>query len=269
MNCIAIISPGDMGHAIGRVLRERGLGVITCLAGRSERTRSRSTEAGIREVASYDELVREADLIFSILVPANAVSATRAIAAAMRRAGRGPYFADCNAVSPATVGTIAEIVTGASGRFIDASIIGFPPAEGVTPRLYVSGPHAQVMSVLNGQGIEVVTLGDEVGAASAIKMCYASVTKGTFALYFAAAAAAEKLGLFDEFCRELAHSQPAVLKVIEHQLPRLVPKTLRWAGEMEEIAGTFDAVGVTPLLHQGAADTYRLVSQSIQRQRID
>jgi 3-hydroxyisobutyrate dehydrogenase-like beta-hydroxyacid dehydrogenase len=261
MNCIAIISPGDMGHAIGRVLRERGLDVITCLAGRSERTRKRSAEVGIRDVASLDELVRQADLILSIHVPAEALSAARLIAESMRRVSRGPYYADCNAVSPATVGAIAEIITSAGGRFIDASIIGFPPAEGVTPRLYVSGPHAEVMSVLDGKGMEVVKLDDEIGAASGIKMCYASVTKGTFALYFAATAAAEKLGLYDAFCLELAHSQPEVLKVIEQQLPRAAPKAFRWVGEMEEIAETFEAVGVTPLLHGGAADVYRAVSR--------
>jgi 3-hydroxyisobutyrate dehydrogenase-like beta-hydroxyacid dehydrogenase len=181
----------------------------------------------------------------------------------MRRVGRGTYYADCNAVSPAAVGTIAEIVTGAGGRFIDASIIGFPPAEAVTPRLYASGPHAKVLSNLNGTGIEVVTLGDEIGTASAIKMCYASVTKGTFALYFAAVAAAQKLGLFDEFCRELAHSQPDVLNAIEQQLPRIAPKAFRWVGEMEQIAEAFEAVGVTPQIHRGAADVYRQVSNSL------
>lgn len=262
MNCIAIISPGDMGHAIGRVLRERSLDVITCLAGRSERTRGLSAQAGIREVASYDDLLREAELVLSILVPAEAVAAARLVADGMRRVGRGPCFADCNAVSPATASTIAESITNAGGKFIDASIIGFPPAEGVVPRLYASGPHAEVMSVLDGRGIEVVTLGDDIGAASGIKMCYASVTKGTFALYYAAAAAAEKLGLFDEFCRELAHSQPEVLKVMEHQLPLLAPKAFRWVGEMEEIAQTFDAAGATPLLHRGAAEVYRRVASS-------
>ena len=35
---IAIQSPGDMGHAVGKVLRENGFDVVTCLAGRSQRT---------------------------------------------------------------------------------------------------------------------------------------------------------------------------------------------------------------------------------------
>jgi hypothetical protein len=37
---IAIMSPGDMGHAVAAVLRQRGLRVISQLDGRSQRTRA-------------------------------------------------------------------------------------------------------------------------------------------------------------------------------------------------------------------------------------
>jgi 3-hydroxyisobutyrate dehydrogenase-like beta-hydroxyacid dehydrogenase len=249
-----------MGHAIGRALRGHGLDVITCLVGRSERTRTRAADAGMRTLASYEDLVREADLILAILVPDEAVSVARLIADAMRAAGRGPYIADCNAVSPRTASTIGEIVTAAGGKFIDASIIGLPPADGVTPRLYVSGPHAHVLKLLHGKGMEIVTLGGHIGEASGLKMCYAAVTKGTFALYYAAATSAAKLGLFDELCREFEHSQPEVYQVMQRQLPRLPAKAFRWAGEMEQIAETLEMVGVTPSMHRGAAELYRLVS---------
>ncbi|GIT42964.1 MAG: hypothetical protein Ct9H300mP11_09000 [Chloroflexota bacterium] len=43
---VAILSPGDMGHAIGQLLRENELHVLTCLAGRSNRTRQLSEQAG-------------------------------------------------------------------------------------------------------------------------------------------------------------------------------------------------------------------------------
>ena len=262
VHCVAILSPGDMGHAIGRVLLAHGLEVITCLKGRSDRTRGLSVQAGIREVASCEELVSQADLVLSILVPAAALEAARYVASALRGTGRSLYFADCNAVAPQTVEAIGAVITGAGGRFIDASIIGFPPAKDVTPRLYVSGPHAGIMSVLDGKGIDVVPLGNAIGQASGIKMCYAALTKGTFALYYAVATAAKKMELFDELCREFAHSQAAAYELMQQHLPRLPAKAFRWIAEMQQIADTFEQVGVTPDMHRGAAEMFRLISQS-------
>ena len=69
---VGLLSPGDMGHVVAGVLIKNGMPVITCLEGRSARTRSLSADAGVADVASYQELVREAGLILSILVPAEA-----------------------------------------------------------------------------------------------------------------------------------------------------------------------------------------------------
>lgn len=262
IECVAIISPGDMGHAVGRVLAENGFDVITCLEGRSDRTRGLAERAGIRDVRSYEELVREADLVLSILVPAEAATVAGRVADAIRASEQATYFADCNAVSPETARKMAEKITAVGGRFIDGSIIGFPPAPGIVPRMYVSGRHASIMDALNGKGIEVVQIGEHVGQASGLKMCYAGLTKGTFALYYAVLAAADNLDLFGRLCEELAHSQAEVYARMQQHLPRLPSKAHRWIGEMEQIAATFEETGITPLFHDAAAEMYRLISQS-------
>ena len=100
MKTVAILSPGDMGHAVGRALGEGGLDVITCLEGRSQRTRGLAEAGGFRDTPSLEEMVSQADLILSIMVPAEAIGAARRIAEAMEAAGTAPPFADCNAVSP-------------------------------------------------------------------------------------------------------------------------------------------------------------------------
>ena len=262
LKTVAILSPGDMGHDVGRALSQHGLDVITCLKGRSDRTRSLSQQAGIRDVGSLDRMVSEADLILSILVPAEVEDAAREVAAALQRTGCDTYFADCNAVSPQTAGAIHEIITDAGGRFIDGSIIGEPPGRGIPPRLYVSGEHADVMAEIAGKEIDVRFIGDQVGQASAIKMCYGGLTKGTFALYFAALTAAEAMGLSDELRSEFTFSQPEAHSRMERHLPALPVKASRWIAEMQEIAATFQAAGVTPFLHRGAADIYETVSKT-------
>ena len=118
------------------------------------------------------------------------------------------------------------------------------------------------MSDLDGRGVVVRDLGDEVGRASGIKMCYAALTKGTSALQYALLTVAERLGLTDELRDELLFSQAEAYRRMETQLPGIPSKAFRWIGEMEEIAATFEHAGVSPHLHQGAAEIYRLISQT-------
>src|SRR5579864_1359477 len=107
---IAIIAPGDMGHAVGARLRARGAEVMTCLAGRTDRSARRARAAGMAEVADDAALVRAADMFLSIVPPGVAVATAERIAAALTRTGAGLLYVDCNAVAPATVRTVARAV---------------------------------------------------------------------------------------------------------------------------------------------------------------
>ncbi len=260
LNTIAILSPGDMGHGVGGALKAHGYDVITCLDGRSERTKRLAEAGGFRDAPTLADMVSQADLIMSILVPSHAVGVARQVADAMREAKISRPFADCNAVSPATTRLMRSIIGDAGGEYIDGGIIGGSPARGAEPRIYVSGPRAALMEELDGKGIRVPNLGAEIGRASGIKMCYASMTKGTNALRVAMLSTAQSLGLFDELAAELAHSQSGALAAMEGGIPSLPANAGRWIGEMEEIAATFDAEGVSPGFHQGAAAMFRLLA---------
>ena len=262
LETIAILSPGDMGHGVGKALGEHGYDVITCLSGRSQRTRGLAAAGGFRDVPSLEEMTSQADLIMSILVPAEAVGVARLVADAMRAAGTARPFADCNAVSPRSASVVESIIGDAGGDYIDGGIIGGSPARGAAPRIYTSGPRADLMDELDGKGIIVKNLGPQIGRASGIKMCYASMTKGTNALRVAMLTAADSLGLYDELIDELAFSQGEALSAMESGIPGLPANSGRWIGEMEEIAETFEAAGVTPRFHQGAAEIYRLLDST-------
>ncbi len=260
---VAIISPGDMGHAIGKALAEDGLKVITCLKNRSQRTHDLAAAAGIANRESLEQVTLEADLILSIIVPDQALEAARQIADAARRSGSCPLVADCNAISPEMVRQVAAVFADFGGHFVDASIIGFPPRAGQITRIYASGPRAHDLQKLTNRMIQVLALGDQIGQASAVKMCYAALTKGTFALQFAMLLAAQQLDVFDELCAELDFSQTDSYRLMQQQLPRLPAKAHRWVGEMNEIAKTFDQVDVSPMFHQAAAEIYRSISRSL------
>ena len=262
MNTIGIYSPGDMGHTVGEVLHKNGLRVITCLKGRSKRTQELSEKAGIKDVESYTNFVNESDLILSIMVPAQASQAAEKIAEALLQTNTTLAYADCNAIAPQTVRKIGEKIDSAGGRFIDASIIGPPPRTPGRTRFYVSGKNLDPFIILNNYGLDVRPLGEDVGLASAIKMCYASLTKGLTALCTELLTAAEKLGVSDALSAEFKLSQSALYERMENGLPGMPPKARRWIGEMEEISATFEHVGLTPHILAGAADMYRLVSET-------
>jgi 3-hydroxyisobutyrate dehydrogenase-like beta-hydroxyacid dehydrogenase len=259
---VAILSPGDMGHAVGRVLKENGLRVITCLNGRSARTKELAHRANIEDVPSLEDLLDQSDLILSVIVPSEATKLAQQVAKVLQARRINSYYADCNAISPQTARKIDTIISSAGGRFINASIIGSPPGKGEPPRFYVSGAHAKIMSELNGKGIQVRFIGDEIGRASAIKMCYAALTKGSQALWIALLTAAESMGLTNELRQEFLESQPIVYKQMEKQVPGVPVKARRWLGEMEEIASTFAHVGLTPQFHKGASEIFRFVGQT-------
>jgi 3-hydroxyisobutyrate dehydrogenase-like beta-hydroxyacid dehydrogenase len=105
-------------------------------------------------------------------------------------------------------------------------------------------------------------LGGEIGRASAMKMVYASSTKGAFSLFAAVAVMAELTGLRDEIFTELAASQPHTMATIERMAPRIPLDAKRWIFEMDEIASTYDAYGMTAHFHQGAADIMKLANQT-------
>ena len=262
VNTVAILSPGDMGSGVGYALGQNDIDIVTCLRGRSSRTRELAAKGHFRDIPTLGLLVEQADLILSILVPDQAVSVAEQVAAAMRLTGKHAVYADCNAVSPQTTRRMEAIITEAGGQYVDGGIIGGSPTRGTPPRFYVSGEHAHVVAELDGKGITVKPIGDEIGRASGIKMCYAALTKGTSTLQTALLSAAEAMNLTDELVAEFEFSQPAALKQMSGGISRLPPNAHRWIGEMEEIASTFEHLGVTPYFHKGAADMYRLLSRT-------
>jgi len=259
---IGMLGLGDMGGAVATALKNNGFSVITSLAGRSDATVASAGSRGINDVGGIDALVQKSDLILSVLVPANAADVAASIASAATATGSSVTFADCNAIAPASTITMGKVVTDSGAKFVDGGVIGGPPREGYAPRFYVSGPELDAMMELDGKGIQIVPVGDEIGRASAVKMVYASQTKGIAALQAAMLVSAQRLGVYDELVSELQESQSANFERATAAVTRLPSVAGRWIGEMEEIASTFESVGISGGFHQGAAQMFRLVDGS-------
>ena len=261
---IGIMTPGDMGHAIGGRLREAGIRVVTNLEGRSERSRALAEKAGIEDLGSDAALLTDCDVIFSIMPPDQAAGFVTRMAAAANALGSKPkaLIADLNAVAPSTARQLQATAEAAGIGFLDGGIIGGPPYPGrPSPRIYLSGPGADAFSALS-PALDIRPLGDEIGAASALKMCFATLTKGVQALAIQSFVTAELEGVGPAFRAELESVQANLLRSLAGSLPGMPPKAYRWVGEMEEIAKTFADVKLTPKIFEGAAEMYRTVGAS-------
>jgi len=258
---IAVVGTGDMGSAVGGALVRAGYRVVTAGQGRSAASRALAERAGIEDVGSLAAVVRAAALVLSIVPPAAARGFAAETALAIRATGARPTFVDCNAVAPQTVCEVEAIVAPAGAPFVDVGIVGRGPGPGgERTRFYVSGAARGAVLALSVSELELIDLGADVGTASALKMAYSSLNKGTDALLTAVLLAAERLGVRPALMRELEGSQAEALRRMRARVPFLGATAARFAPEMTEIAATYESVGVTPEFHRGAEWLYALLA---------
>ncbi len=257
---VAIIAAGMMGSGVAGRLTQHRVRVLTSLAGRSADSVARAEAAGMTDASDAD--IVQADIILSIVPPGDALTLVGRLAPHLTAASRKPVYVDCNAVNPATVARIAAVIESTGARFVDGGIIGGPPAPGTTgTSIYVSGPHAGEVAALTDYGLEIRVLDAPVGAASALKMSYAGITKGFTALGAAMMLAATRGGAAEDLRRELAASQPALFGWLSRQTPRMYSKAYRWVAEMEEIAGFTGEDEAAGQIFAGAAEFYRRIAR--------
>ena len=252
MATIGVLHPGEMGAAVAAALRTRGHDVVWASASRSADTSARAAAAGLRDVASTPELAAASDIVISVCPP----HAATAVARELR--GFAGIYVDANAVSPETARAIGDVVTSGTAAFVDGGIIGPPPRDAGTTRLYLSGPAAAaVAAAFEGTALEAPVVSARVGDASAVKMAYAAWTKGTAALVLAVRETARAEGVEEALVAEWARTLPDLADEHARAVRSATAKGWRWVAEMEEIAATFDAAGQPGGFHRAAAEVYR------------
>ena len=265
---VAVIAPGMMGSAVAKRLTSSGLQVRTLLSGRSAATVERAAAAGMRDATV--EQIAEADFVLSIVPPGEALGLAEQLTPALRAARRKPIYVDCNAVSPETVLRIDGVVRETGAAFVDGGIIGPPPEpDSSRTRIYLSGPDAGTVAGLAAFGLSMPIQPGPVGAASALKMSYAGITKGFTALGAAMMLAATRAGTADALIAEMSVSQPALLKWLTAQMPKMPAKAYRWVAEMQEIAAFINADRPGAGFYETAARLYEVIAADFEGPRVE
>ena len=257
---VAVIAPGMMGAAVGKRLVDSGVKVLTSLKGRSAETATRAKAAGM--AAAGDEEIAACDFILSILPPGDAIALAERFQPALKTSNAKPVYVDCNAINPKTVDRVAAVIAPTDCPFVDSGIIGSPPKPGdAGPRFYASGPAAPRFATLRQYGLDVRVLDGAMSAASALKMSYAGITKGTQAIGAAMMLAATRAGSADALFAELSSSQKELFGWFKRGLALMPPKAYRWVAEMHEIAGFVGEDPTAHELYEGAAHFYERIAE--------
>ena len=249
---VTLLNPGNMGATVGAAVN--GARVLWVSSGRSGESRQRALKAGLVEVETLADAVRESDAVLSVCPP----HAAEEVAHGVAGMGFAGLYVDANAVSRATAERVGEVVGKAGATFVDGGIIGPPVTRPGRTRLYLSGAGAgAVAELFSGSMLDARVIEGEPGAASALKMTYAAWTKGSDALILAIRALAAREGVDEALMGEWARSQPSLGPKSERAASVAAPKGWRYVGEMEEIAASFGAAGLPTGFHEAAADLYR------------
>jgi len=265
---VAVIAPGMMGAAVGKRLVDNGVKVLTSLKGRSAETATRAKAAGM--AVAGDEEIAASDFILSILPPGDAVALAERFQPALKASNAKPVYVDCNAINPKTVDRVAVVIAPTDCPFVDSGIIGSPPKPGdAGPRFYASGPAAPRFATLRQYGLDVRVLDGAISAASALKMSYAGITKGTQAIGAAMMLAATRAGSADALFAELSSSQKDMFAWFKRGLALMPPKAYRWVAEMHEIAGFVGEDPTAHELYEGAAHFYERIAEDFDGDKND
>jgi 3-hydroxyisobutyrate dehydrogenase-like beta-hydroxyacid dehydrogenase len=253
MSHIGILHPGEMGISIAAAAIASGHQVHWLSAGRSERTCVRAQRYNLIEIDSISQFCQTCETIISVCPP----HAAEQVAGSVIQAGFAGLYLDANAISPQHVTQIGERLEASHIRFVDGGIIGGPAWTPKETWLYLSGEHAGAIAACFSNGpLQVKIIGQEIGKASALKMCYAAYTKGTTALLSGILAAAESLGVREDLYQQWAMDNTDFSEQANRRVARVTAKAWRFEGEMGEIAATFRAAGLPDGFHLAAAEIY-------------
>ncbi|EJC63445.1 LOW QUALITY PROTEIN: 6-phosphogluconate dehydrogenase-like protein [Rhizobium leguminosarum bv. viciae WSM1455] len=262
----AIIGSGAMGSAVAKRLIDHGATVLTYLDGRSEQTIARAKAAGMVPVDRQE--LTKAELILSIVPPAEAIKVAELVADISSGMQAPPPFIDLNAIAPKTMQALAARFEGSGVEVLDGAIIGGPPVTGKSgTTIYISGDIAERSRPLEDYGLRIRRLDGPLGAASA-QMCYAGINKGFVGLGTAMLLAASRSGAAESLKAELSESLPDVDRKLSGSIPDMYPKAYRWVAEMQEIADFLGEDDPAATIFRGMADVFSRMATDVEGSRV-
>jgi 3-hydroxyisobutyrate dehydrogenase-like beta-hydroxyacid dehydrogenase len=271
---VAIIGFGEAGGILAADLVKQGVGVSVfdiLLDSRKYHRKmlAKARACGARAAGSLKECLAGAQLVISAVTASSDLEVARAAARSLRS---GQIFLDINSVSPQTKRKAAAQVGRGSAYYVEAAVMAAVPVKRLKVPMLLGGPHAaEAAAQLCALGMNATAVSDQIGVASAVKMCRSVMIKGIEALAVECLLAARRYGAEEAVLESLADTYPLMgwkEGLPDYLISRVAEHGRRRAAEMREVAHALREVGINPLMAQAAARRQDALVEEMTRRKL-
>src|ERR1700741_158126 len=255
---IGLIGYGEVGRILAEDLRKQDIKVgaydIKLGGDQQAALREHAAEFDVALAGSHAELARNADFMVSAVTASQAVPVAQACVAAIRQ---GTWYLDFNSASPGAKQRAAALIDGAHGRYVEgAGMTSVPPYRIKVPLLLGGGGAKELAPLLVALGFDAKVSSEQLGVASAVKMCRSIMIKGLEAMVIESYTTARAYGVEDAVLASLKETYPGIdwEKQGAYYFQRVIEHGRRRAEEVREVAETVRDAGLAPWSAQGTAE---------------
>jgi 3-hydroxyisobutyrate dehydrogenase-like beta-hydroxyacid dehydrogenase len=253
----AVIGFGEVGQILAQDLVAAGCdvtGVFDPKLTDPDSVPSKAAVGVFRPTVSAADAVRGAALIISSVTAEQGLQAAQSVAGGIEP---GAFFVDINSVSPGVRRQSAQAVAAAGGRYVEAAVMTAVPPHRIKSPMLLGGPNAPAFLEMAGPlGFNARVYSDEIGKASAVKMCRSVMIKGMEALITESLLSARHLGVEKDVLASLGETLPVPdwEAFARYMMTRSLQHGRRRAEEMREVARTVEEAHVQPLMSRSIAE---------------
>jgi len=250
----ALIGFGEAGSILGEDLAAAGRDVVMydiLLDGPASREPmlEKARGAHVRAAGTFEDAVAGVQIVISAVTASSSAEVADKAAKSLRA---GQVLLDINSVSPARKLSNAAVVQAAGADYVEAAVMAPVPPQRLRVPMLLGGKRASALAVeLRNVGMNTTALSEQIGVASAVKMCRSIVIKGLEALTVESMLAARRFGAEREVLESLNGTFPSMGwtgQLPDYLVSRAAEHGRRRAAEMREVARTLQDVDVEPTM---------------------
>lgn len=232
---VGILYCGDMGSALGKLLRKGGLRVVTTCQGRSRVTQEQALASGTEILPRLEDVVAQSHFVFSLVLPSAAIDVARQYVSYRQMCPQGSVFVEANNIGLETLKQIERLMAEQNVPLVDAAIHGTAHRLEDVAVLHISGPKARGVEAICQGLLRVNWLGTRIGSASLMKQLMSAISKSLPGLFLEVGTLAERADMLGPFLESCQHFYPSIMTVIERTLPTYPRHAVRRLAEVREI----------------------------------
>ena len=256
---IGLVGYGEVGRILAEDLRARQLVVcaydLKLADGRAAPALTRhAAEHGVRLADSAAAAAAEADLVISAVTASQTLTAAEAASSGLKARA---FFLDFNSASPGAKTRAAAVVNAAGARYVEGAVMTSVPPHRLRVPLLLGGPDAcDLEAPLAALGFVARVASEQLGVASATKMCRSVMIKGLEAMVVESFTAARHYGVEDAVIASLQETFPGIdwERQAAYFFQRTIEHGRRRGEEMREAAQTMREAGLAPWSAAGTAE---------------